>query len=118
MVDLRPVRRIILVQVVVALIIALGMLFFQGLNAAISSFVGGAIGFSTSFIYARKMLARPGSEAKKLVHSHYTAEAYKLAFTILLFSLVFSQYKDVHALALIGTYAATLAVYWVALIIV
>ncbi len=118
MVDISSVRRIILVQVAVAVVITLLMLAFQGVTAAASAFVGGAIGFLTSLIYAKKMLAPPGSEAKKIVRAHYSAEAYKLIFTILLFSLVFTQYKEVHALPLFATYAATLAVYWVALIFV
>ena len=118
MVDTSAVRRIILVQVAVAVVMALMMLLINGLTAAVSAFVGGAIGFLTSLIYAKKMLAPPGSEAKKIVRAHYSAEAYKLIFTVLLLSLVFTQYKEVHALSLFATYAATLAVYWVALIFV
>lgn len=118
MVDISAVRRIILIQVAVAVLIALVMLAIQGVTAAASAFVGGAIGFLTSLVYAKKMLAPPGSEAKKIIRAHYSAEAYKLIFTILLFSLVFTQYKEVHALPLFATYAATLAVYWVALIFV
>ena len=118
MVDISSVRRIILVQVAVAVVIALLMLCIQGLTAAVSAFVGGAIGFLTSLVYAQKMLAPPGSDAKKIIRAHYSAEAYKLIFTILLFSLVFTQYKEVHALSLFAAYAATLTVYWVALIFV
>jgi len=118
MVNISSVHRIILVQVAVAVVISLIMLAIQGVTAAASAFVGGAIGFLTSLIYAKKMLAPPGSEAKKIIRAHYSAEAYKLIFTILLFSLVFTQYKEVHALSLFASYAATLAVYWVALIFV
>lgn len=118
MVDISAVRRIILIQVAVAVTIALLMLLIQGVTAAVSAFAGGAIGFLTSLVYAIKMHAPPGSDAKKIMHTHYGAEAYKLIVTILLFSLVFTQFKDVHALSLIATYAATLTVYWVALIFV
>lgn len=118
MVDLSAVRRIILIQVAVAVTIALLMLFIDGLTAAVSAFIGGAIGFLTSLVYAIKMLAPPGSEPKAVVRSHYSAEAYKLIVTVLLFSLVFTQFKEVHALALFAAYAATLSVYWVALILV
>lgn len=118
MVDISAVRRIILVQVAVAVVISLIMLAVQDVTTAASAFIGGAIGFLTSLIYAKKMLAPPGSEAKKIIRAHYTAEAYKLIFTILLFSIVFTQFKEVHALSLFGTYAATLVVYWVALIFV
>jgi len=118
MVNVSAVYRIIIIQVAVAMLASLLMLMFQGVTAAISAFVGGAIGFLTSLIYAKKMLAPMGSDAKKIVRAHYSAEAYKLIFTILLFSLVFTQFKEVHALSLFATYAATLTVYWVALIFV
>ncbi len=118
MVDISAVRRIILIQVAVAIVIALLMLLFHGFTAAVSAFIGGAIGFLTSLAYAIKMLAPKGSDAKKIMRAHYSAEAYKLILAILLFALVFTQYKEVHALALFATYAATLTVYWVALIFV
>lgn len=118
MVKVSPVYRIIIIQVAVAILASLLILIFQGVTAAISAFVGGAIGFLTSLVYAKKMLAPFGSDAKKIVRAHYSAEAYKLIFTILLFSLVFIQFKEVHALSLFVTYAATLTVYWVALIFV
>ena len=118
MVDISAVRRIILIQVAVAVVVALMMLLIHGITAAASSFAGGAIGFLASLVYAKKMLSAQGSDAKKILHAHYSAEAYKLIFTILLFSLVFTQYKEVHALPLLATYIATLAVYWVALIFV
>ncbi len=107
-----------MIQVATAVVIALVMLYFQGLMSAVSAFAGGAIGFISSLVYAFKMVAPLGSEPKKMVHTHYKAEAYKLTITILLFSLVFTQFKEVHALPLIAGYAATLAVYWIALIIV
>ena len=65
MVDLSAVHRIILVQVAVTIVISLIMLAMQGVTSAVSAFLGGAIGFLASLIYAKKMLAPLGSEAKK-----------------------------------------------------
>ena len=118
MIGISAVRRIIQIQVAVTLAIVLLMLLIQGAAPAVSALAGGAIGFLTSLVYAKKMHAPPGSDAKKIIRTHYIAEAYKLIFTILLFSLVFTQYKGVHAMPLFAAYVATLAVYWVALIIV
>lgn len=112
------VGRIILVQVLVTVAITLLLLIFQNLAVAASAFAGGAVGFLTSLVYAKKMFVPQGGEAKKILRAHQSAEAYKLAFTILLFSFVFTQFKDVHALPLFVTYIATLAVYWAALIFV
>lgn len=112
------VRRIILVQVAVTGVIALMMWIVQGRLEAISAFAGGAVGFLTGLVYANKMFAPAGGDTKKIVRAHYSAEAYKLVFTILLFSLVFTQFKEVRALPLFIGYAATLVVYWAALIFV
>lgn len=112
------VRRIIQIQIAVTITIALLMLVLQGMSSAISAFVGGTIGFITSLIYAIKMQAPPGSAPREILRAHYKAEAYKMVITILLFTLVFTQYKDINALPLFAAYAATAAVYWVALIIV
>jgi len=112
------IYRIILVQISVTIVIALLIWILQGKLAAISAFIGGAIGFLTGLIYAKKMFAPKGSDAKKIIRAHYSAEAFKLVFTILLFSLVFTQFKDVRALPLFIGYVATLIVYWAALIFV
>lgn len=109
---------IISVQIIVTIAISLILLIAQNLAVAASAFAGGAVGFLTSLVYAKKMFAPQGAELKKVIRAHYSAEAFKLGFTILLFSFVFSQFKDVHALPLFATYVATLAVYWVALIFV
>ncbi len=112
------IYRIILVQVAVTSVVALLMWALQGKIAAMSAFAGGAVGFLTGLVYAKKIFAPKGSDTKKIIRAHYSAEAFKLVFTILLFSLVFTQFKEVRALPLFIGYAATLIVYWAALIFV
>lgn len=114
----KAVRQIIVVQVTVTVIIALLMWIVLGNLAAISALTGGAIGFVTALVYAKKMVSPNDGEAKKIVRAHYSAEAYKLVFTILLFSLVFKEFKEVQALPLFVGYVGTLVVYWAALIFV
>jgi len=114
----KAVGQIILAQVIITVAISLLMWIVQGSATAASAFAGGAVGFLTSLVYAKKMFAPQGGEVKKILRAQYSAEAYKLAFTILLFSFIFTQFKEVHALPLFVTYIATLAVYWAALIFV
>lgn len=114
----RAVRQIISVQVAVTVIIALLMWIVLGHLAAISALMGGAVGFVTALVYAKKMVTPGDGEAKKIVRAHYSAEAYKLVFTILLFSLVFKEFEEVQALPLLVGYVGTLVVYWAALIFV
>ncbi len=112
------VWRIIFAQIIITVTISLLMLVVQDMATAASAFAGGTVGFLTSLVYAKKMFAPKGSEVKKIIRAQYSAEAYKLAFTILLFSFIFTQFKEVQALPLFATYIATLAVYWAALIFV
>ena len=112
------VRKIIFIQIGVAVLIALLMLIVLGQLAAISALTGGSIGFITALVYAKKMSTPQGAAAKKIVRAHYGAEAYKLAFTMLLFTLVFKEFKAVEALPLFIGYVGTLVVYWAALIFV
>lgn len=125
--------RIIGLQVGVSAVIALACLVFYGANAAVSAFLGGAIGFLGSLAYAWR-IAGPkargtsgtdgarGTDAaadpRALMRAHLVGEAQKLALTVILFVAVLVLYKDVATLPLLLTFIATLVVYWVALLIV
>jgi ATP synthase protein I len=111
-------RRIIGLQVAVSVAIALLCLVLYGTNAAASAFIGGAIGFLGSLAYARRIAAPQTSDPKVLLRSHLVGEVLKLGLTVILFAAVFILYKGVAALPLLLTFIATLAVYWVALLIV
>jgi ATP synthase protein I len=113
--------RIIGLQVAVSVAIALACLAFYGANAAVSAFLGGAIGFLGSLAYAWRIAgAQTGDKAdpKALLRAHLVGEAQKLALTVILFAGVLVLYKGVATLPLLLTFIATLVVYWVALLIV
>jgi ATP synthase protein I len=118
--------RIIGLQVAISVVIALACLVFYGANAAVSAFLGGAIGFVGSFAYAWK-IAGPqtrnssGTDAadpNALMRAHLVGEALKLALTVVLFAAVLILYQGVATLPLLLTFIATLVVYWVALLFV
>lgn len=111
------VNQIVFSQLIVTLTISTTMLLASNLTNAISAFAGGAVGFITALVYSIKMFPPKGSEIKKIIRAQYSAEIHKLIFTILLFSLIFTQFKEVNALPLFATYGATLVVYWLALIL-
>jgi len=56
------VGRIILVQVLVTVAITLLLLVVQNLAVAASAFAGGAVGFLTSLVYAKKCSRRKASK--------------------------------------------------------
>lgn len=114
---MKTVRRILGAQMAVTVAAALLVLAVSGESrAAWSALIGGAIGFSTAYVYARRMVATRGEEPRELVKAQYRAEFHKLALTMGLFAATFTLYKDIAALPLFLTYAATLMVYWAALL--
>lgn len=119
---LGKVYRIVGLQVLVAAVISLLLLMIYGALVAASAFAGGAIGFITSWVYARKMTVPAGdgagSDPRRLLRAHMTAEAWKLGLTLVLFAAVLVLFKAVATLPMLLTFMATLAVYWAALLIV
>jgi len=109
-------RRVVRLQVLVTVAIALLLLAREGVTAAMSAFLGGSIGFVPAWIYVRKMSAAASGDPQSLLRAQYRAEFYKFAVTAVMFALVFVLFRDVAALHLFLTYFATLAVYWVALV--
>jgi F0F1-type ATP synthase assembly protein I len=112
----RNARRVVVLQVGVAVVIALLLNWRKGETAAVSALLGGAIGFVPAWIYAHKMSAVSGADPQNLLRAQYRAEFYKFAVTAVMFALVFILFREVSALSLFMTYFATLAVYWVALV--
>ena len=121
--------RIIGLQVAVSVVIALACLVFYGANAAVSAFLGGAIGFLGSLAYAWRIAGSQArgtggtdgeraADARALMRAHLVGEVQKLALTVILFVAVLVLYKGVATLPLLLTFIATLVVYWVALLIV
>jgi len=107
---------VVALQLLITVAIALVLMVSKGGETAVSAFLGGAIGFVPAWIYVRKMVSAKGGDPQTLLRAQYKAEFYKFAATALLFALTFVLFRDVSALALFMTYLATLAVYWVALV--
>ena len=109
--------RIVGAQVAVALAIAAALLQVKGGIAALSAVVGGAIAFVPAALYAGRMVVAPADDPRALLGAQYRAEAYKTVATLGLFAATFFFFRGVAALWLFVTYAATLMVYFVALLI-
>ena len=117
--ETRKAYRVVGLQVLVTVLISLGMLAFSGTLTAGSAFAGGAIGFVTSWAYIKKMTAPSGGrDPRILLRNHALAECLKLGLTVILFATVFIFFKGVAVLPLLLTFMATLAMYWVALLVV
>ncbi|WP_163936382.1 ATP synthase subunit I [Paraferrimonas sp. SM1919] len=85
-----------------------------GVDALISSFLGGMIAVLPNLVFATFAFAHSGaSKADKVVKSFYRGEALKLVTTVLLFSLVFANVK-VGFMPTFVCYTLALIVHWIA----
>lgn len=114
---MKTIRRILGAQMATTLAAVVLVLLMGGeARAAWSALIGGAIGVATAYVYVRRMFASRGGDPGEAVKAQYRAEFYKLAATVVLFGATFVLFRDIAALPLFLTYAATLMVYWAALL--
>lgn len=113
------VRWILRCQFLLTLAAAASAGLFAGLHAAVSAMLGGGIAMASAFAYAWRALRPSGNtaaDARKAFNAQVAGEAYKFAVSLLLFALVFKVYVQLAALPLFLAYAATIVVYWMALL--
>ena len=113
------VRWVLSSQLLVTLVAALLAGVTQGVHAAVSAALGGGIAVASGFAYAWRALRASGSsvaDPKKAFHAQVLGEGYKFAVTVLLFGWVFKSYEQLAALPLFLAYAATIVIYWIALL--
>lgn len=107
---------IVVGQLGITLSISAGGLVVGGPRAGVSALLGGGIGTLAS-LYMVVSMFRPGAstEPEKIISRVYRGEFYKLVITAGLFSLVLLSI-DVSFGPMLGGFAATLLVYWFALL--
>jgi ATP synthase protein I len=102
--DIRRVKVILLVQVVVTLISAVVALFFGAL-AGISALLGGLITTLSNLLFAFWVFGRyRAQDPGKLVYRMYGAELLKLLSIVLMFAAVFAWVKPLNIVALFGAF--------------
>ena len=112
----RAALSIVGVQFGVTLLISVVGLLIGGPRTAISALMGGGIGTLTSLCMAVSIF-RQGADAEpeKILKRVYRGEFLKLVMTVVLFGLVLKNI-DVSFVPMLGCFAVTLLVYWVALL--
>ncbi len=111
------VRWVLVCQLLVTLAAGLVAGLALGVDAAVSAGLGGGIAMASAFAYVWRALQRSGqADAKRAFQAQVAGEGYKFAVTLLLFTMVFKSYEQLAALPLFLAYAATVVVYWMALL--
>jgi ATP synthase protein I len=105
----------ILGQLLITALVALGCWVVAGPRLALSGLVGGGIGtVATLAQVAMAFRFSAGAEPKAIVRGFYRGEALKVLLTVLLFVMALRSGRFVGGGMLIG-YVATFIVYWLAL---
>lgn len=94
--------------------ISTGLLVFGSTESAWSGLIGGLIAAVSSFYSARVLFPRGGRSAMGFIAALYVSEALKLIITVALLWVALALLKA-EALPLLGTFTATVMVYWLAL---
>ncbi len=111
----QAIQKIIAIQLLVTLLIAVIALIFSDIRAAYSAVIGGGISAVTTLYFASKVFsARIGSPAAKIARAFYIGEVGKLLLTIILLSAAL-LWLPVSPLPLLLAYMAALMAYWLAL---
>jgi ATP synthase protein I len=119
-IDLPHARRlafgVVLGQAGVSATAALAAWALSGPRAALSALLGGGIATAGSLVMARLALGGgAGADARRALGAFYLGEAVKLAVVTGMFVVVL-KVVSVAPLAMFAAFAATLLVYWIALL--
>ena len=111
------IRWILAWQLGITLIFAVLAGLGEGKHAFLSALLGGGIALVANFAYAWQSTRRKVQDgAKKVYRAQMWAEVLKFAVTVILFTLIFSKYRQVSGLPLFIAYLSTYAVFWLALL--
>jgi F0F1-type ATP synthase assembly protein I len=105
----------VLGQAGVTLVCALLGWLIAGSHAAVSAALGGGISTAASLAMALVGLtSKSAADPQRAMRAFFIGETAKVAVVIVLFVVVLKSMKVV-PLAMLGTYVATFAVFWIAL---
>ena len=118
-IDLPRARRlafgVVLGQVGVTVLVTLPAGLLAGRAAALSALIGGGIASTGSLAMASVGFTTPQAGAQRVLSAFYLGEAVKLTVIVVLFAVALKWLKVV-PLAMLGAFAATFLVYWIALL--
>ena len=113
---LATVSKIIFLQMLVTVLVAVAFAVIEGKTFALYAFLGGIAALIPNIYFALRIKSAQGQEAKKIVRSFYVGESGKLLLTAALFMLIF-QLPNIKFLPLMTGYVSVLSIFWFALIL-
>jgi ATP synthase protein I len=107
----KPIRTVVLWQFAATAALALAAALLAGSHGAISAAAGGAISIVAGVIAALVAAWSGGKSAGGVVLGALRAEAVKIGLAILLLWLVLTNYERAVAIALVGSFVVTTAIF-------
>ena len=110
----RDIWRLLLIQLIVSLFIAMIAMVVSGPLAALSGLLGGVVCVVPNVYFVRQLFKYKGARAaKQIVNGFYKGEALKLLLTIALFVLVFKLF-EIKPLVFFAAFIAAQMMFWFA----
>jgi ATP synthase protein I len=107
----RPVRTVLVWQVVVTGLLAVIAGLFAGIHGAVSAALGGSVSIAAGLAFAMVMQSSNTQSADGTIVAALRAEAIKIGLATILLWLVLALYKDVVLIVFIGAFIFSILVF-------
>jgi ATP synthase protein I len=106
----RPVRTVLLWQILLTVAAVAFAAYFLGPHGALSAGLGGTVSIVAGLLFASIATVRRGRSADDVLLTAFKAEGAKLLFIVVALGLVLAAYRNVVAAVFIGTFIATILI--------
>ena len=107
----RPVRTVLVWQVLLTTLLAVIAGLFAGIHGAVSAALGGLVSIIAGVAFAMVMQSSNIQSADGTVVAALRAEATKIGLAVILLWLVLALYKDVVLIVFIGSFISSILVF-------
>jgi ATP synthase protein I len=107
----RPIRIVLAWQIAATAALALLAGFLAGAHGAVSAALGGSVSVCAGWASARVAMTGTADSAGGVLVNAFKAEGIKFGVIVVLLALVLAFYAEVEALALFGSFIATMLIF-------
>ena len=113
----KPIRTVLRWQIVATIVLTAVAAVAAGLDGALSAALGGLISIGAGLVSAVVAAVSKAESAGGVLLGALRAEGIKIGLMVILLWLVLATYRDVVALALVGSFALTALIFTMAFIV-
>ena len=113
----KPIRTVLRWQIVATAVLTAVAAVAAGLDGALSAALGGLISIGAGLVSAAVAALSKAESAGGVLLGALRAEGIKIGLMVVLLCLVLATYRDVVALALVGSFALTALIFTMAFVV-